>query len=383
MQRLIGTHSLSVLALLIVFPAFLSCTTGARLRGQAEQIESQNQDIHDRAERCAPKEIAVAESEVEFGLYELSQGDFVRAKKHIYRAEQYSKIADKASDKEACVPEDVSVEVDKTEAVEVEEGPRDQDGDGIVDEEDECPLDPEDFDGFEDEDGCPDEDNDDDGVVDEEDACPNVPEDEDGFRDDDGCPDKDNDGDGLLDINDQCPDKAEDFDGYEDEDGCPDRDNDDDGIYDVDDECPNEAEDYDGDVDEDGCPEERKRVKVTEERIELNEKVYFEYDKAEIQQKSYALLDEVAQVLQANPEIEIRVEGHTDSRGGDEYNLELSQERAQSVVEYLTDRGVDRSRMNAKGFGEKRPIESNSTEAGRAANRRVEIHITDRPDQQE
>jgi outer membrane protein OmpA-like peptidoglycan-associated protein len=378
MQRLIGIHTLSFLALGFVLMPVLSCTTGARLRGQAEEIKSQNEEIHDRAYRCAPKEIAVAESEVEFGLYELSQGDFVRAKQHIYRAEQYSKLADQASNKDACKPEDVSMEVDKTEAVEVEEGPRDQDGDGLIDENDECPLDPEDFDGFEDEDGCPDKDNDDDGLQDSEDACPNVAEDKDGYRDSDGCPDKDNDGDGILDINDQCSGEAEDFDGYQDQDGCPDRDNDDDGIADTLDQCPGEAEDYDGDKDDDGCPEERERVKVTKDRIELNEKVHFAYDSSDIQEKSYPLLDEVASVLQENPDIEVRVEGHTDSRGGEEYNLELSDKRAQSVVDYLTDKGLDRGRLQAKGFGEKRPIESNSTEAGRAANRRVEIHITDR-----
>lgn len=378
MQRLIAACSLMAFAGLIVATASTGCTTGARLRGQATEIQDQNEEIHDRAYRCAPKEIAVAESEVDFGLHELSQGNFVRARNHIYRAEQYSKLASEFSQKEACKAQDVSVEVEKTDAPDIEEGPNDKDGDGIVDEEDECPNDPEDFDGFEDEDGCPDNDNDEDGIADDEDACMNVPEDVDGYMDDDGCPDPDNDGDGILDMNDNCPDKAEDFDGYEDQDGCPDNDNDEDGIADTLDECPNEAEDYDGDEDDDGCPEERKRVEVKEDKIELGEKVHFAYDKAKIQQKSYPLLNEVAEVLKSNQNIQVRIEGHTDSQGGEEYNLDLSDRRAQSVVDYLVDQGVSRSRMTAKGFGESRPIESNATEAGRAANRRVEIHITDR-----
>ncbi|MFB6350381.1 MAG: OmpA family protein [Bradymonadaceae bacterium] len=378
MRRLFSAKFCWGIAAACLVSVTTGCTTGARLRGQAEEIEKQNKKIHDRAYRCAPKEIAVAESEVEYGLYELGQGDFVRAKKHIYRAERYSKLADKFSDHKSCVPEDVSMDVEKTEAVEVEEGPKDQDGDGLKDNEDECPLDPEDFEGFEDKDGCPDKDNDQDKRPDDNDVCPNVAEDVDSFEDDDGCPDKDNDSDGLADINDQCQSKPEDFDGFQDQDGCPDNDNDDDGIADTLDHCPGEAEDYDGDVDDDGCPEERKRVKVTKERIELNEKVHFAYDKAKIQQKSYPLLNEVAKVLKSNAEIKVRIEGHTDSRGGDEYNRKLSQQRAQSVVDYLTNQGIDQTRLNAKGFGEKRPIESNSTEAGRAANRRVEIHITER-----
>jgi hypothetical protein len=133
----------------------------------------------------------------------------------------------------------------------------DNDYDGIPDELDGAPLEPEDYDGWQDEDGVPDLDNDGDGIPDRWDICPNEPEDMDGHRDDDGCPDDfyDRDGDGIGDEVDGCPDQAEDMDGFEDEDGCPEDDNDLDGIADVDDRCPNEPEDYDGDDDEDGCPE--------------------------------------------------------------------------------------------------------------------------------
>jgi outer membrane protein OmpA-like peptidoglycan-associated protein len=132
---------------------------------------------------------------------------------------------------------------------------RDRDRDGIPDYKDECPDAPEDYDGFEDEDGCPDPDNDGDGIPDHLDKCPDLAEDFDGFEDHDGCPDPDNDGDGIPDDEDECPDEPEDFDGYLDRDGCPDPDNDNDGIPDHLDDCPNAAEDFDGFEDEDGCPD--------------------------------------------------------------------------------------------------------------------------------
>ena len=165
----------------------------------------------------------------------------------------------------------------------------DKDGDGIPDKYDLCPDDPEDIDGFEDQDGCPDPDNDKDGICDPwvlekgqgakyagvchgSDKCMNVPEDKDGFEDEDGCPDLDNDKDGIPDSKDKCPNDPEDMDGFQDNDGCPDPDNDNDGICDPwvaekglsakyasvckgSDKCPNEAEDKDGFEDQDGCPD--------------------------------------------------------------------------------------------------------------------------------
>ena len=134
----------------------------------------------------------------------------------------------------------------------------DRDGDGIKDDVDQCPDDPEDLDDFEDIDGCPDPDNDRDGIPDVDDECPLVPEDRDGIEDEDGCPEGDEgdrDGDGILDSVDQCPDDPEDIDQFEDEDGCPDPDNDGDGILDVDDLCPNDPEDIDQFEDQDGCPD--------------------------------------------------------------------------------------------------------------------------------
>lgn len=131
----------------------------------------------------------------------------------------------------------------------------DADNDGIGDELDGCPAEPEDVDGFNDEDGCPELDNDDDGIPDARDQCPDSAEDMDGDTDDDGCPDGDADGDGIHDGYDSCPNEPEDMDGDRDEDGCPDDDRDRDSIPDDVDQCPEEPEDTDGLGDEDGCPE--------------------------------------------------------------------------------------------------------------------------------
>lgn len=131
----------------------------------------------------------------------------------------------------------------------------DEDGDGISDEEDECPELSEDKDGFEDRDGCPDFDNDDDGVPDEEDKCPVEKEDEDEFQDDDGCAEPDNDGDGVPDGEDACRDEAGPAHGAKRGPGCPAKDADDDGVDDAADKCGDQPEDKDGFADDDGCPD--------------------------------------------------------------------------------------------------------------------------------
>ena len=216
----------------------------------------------------------------------------------------------------------------------------DNDKDGILDEDDKCPLNPEDKDEFEDEDGCPEgnkNDRDGDGLLDDVDQCPDDPEDFDKFQDEDGCPDPDNDQDGILDVDDLCPNDPEDKDGWEDEDGCPDPDNDKDRILDNDDRCPNEPETRNGFEDEDGCPD-RGRVILTGTKIEILDKVFFEYNKAIIKSESFPILDAVAATLEGNPDIQlIEVQGHTDERGNDAYTLDLSTKRAAAVKQYLID----------------------------------------------
>ncbi len=130
----------------------------------------------------------------------------------------------------------------------------DTDGDGVVDADDRCREQPEDPDGFEDEDGCPDPDNDSDGVPDTADRCPDEPEDADGFQDADGCPDEDNDADGVQDADDQCPDQAAGDHPMADREGCPTPDTDADGVLDPDDRCVDVAAGPRPDPTRAGCP---------------------------------------------------------------------------------------------------------------------------------
>jgi outer membrane protein OmpA-like peptidoglycan-associated protein len=201
----------------------------------------------------------------------------------------------------------------------------------------------------------------------------------DDFEDVDGCPDPDNDKDGILDADDKCPNEPEDKDGFEDEDGCPDPDNDKDGILDADDKCPNEPEDMDGYEDEDGCPDPTHKLAVVkQDQIVIMEQIFFETAKAKIKPISFPICDAVVAVIEKNPTIKIRIEGHTDSRGKAGYNRKLSDQRAKAVLKYLVDKGIDADRMTAEGFGPDKPIAPNETADGRAKNRRVEFHITER-----
>jgi outer membrane protein OmpA-like peptidoglycan-associated protein len=257
----------------------------------------------------------------------------------------------------------------------------DNDRDGIPDKDDKCPNDPEDKDGIEDQDGCPESDisdRDGDGIPDDKDKCPDDPEDKDGFEDEDGCPDPDNDKDGILDVDDLCPNDPEDKDGFEDKDGCPDKDNDKDRILDVDDKCPNEPETYNGKDDEDGCPD-KGRVVVTQGKIEILDKIYFETAKAIIKPISYPILDAIAATLKGYPQIElVEVQGHADERGPDDYNLRLTEDRSQAVKQYLIDKGIESERLRAKGYGETRPVDPQHNEAAWSKNRRVEFVIIKR-----
>jgi outer membrane protein OmpA-like peptidoglycan-associated protein len=245
-----------------------------------------------------------------------------------------------------------------------------------------CAYGPEDKDGFQDADNCADPDNDSDGLLDAADKCPNEPETKNGFEDEDGCPDvlpppPDTDGDGLVDPSDLCPQAAEDKDGFQDEDGCPDVDNDRDGVADADDKCPKEPETINGVKDEDGCPDKGKvKVLVEGEKIVILDKVFFANNKATILPTSFPLLRQVAQVIKANPQLElIRVEGHTDDKGEDGANLVLSRSRAEAVRDRLIMEGIDAGRLDAVGYGEAKPIASNKTNKGREQNRRVEFTI--------
>ena len=222
-----------------------------------------------------------------------------------------------------------------------------------------------------------------DGILGAADKCPGDAEDKDGFQDEDGCPDGDNDGDGIPDGKDKCPDKPEDRNGFQDDDGCPDadrKDSDNDGIPDARDRCPDKPEIYNGVADDDGCPDQSAGpVQIQHGKITVPP-VFFATNKDVILHLSFPVLQMVAVTLTSNSWVKkVRIEGHTDNRGDDKVNLELSQRRAESVMRFLIQNGVDASRLEAKGFGETRPVADNRAREGRARNRRVEFIIVNPP----
>src|SRR5690606_25862071 len=196
--------------------------------------------------------------------------------------------------------------------------PKDSDGDGFIDSYDKCP----DVQGIP-PDGCPSKDRDWDGILNDEDQCPDEP----GPRPD-GCPVQDRDRDTVPDDKDQCPDEP----GLP-TDGCPIRDSDGDGILDPDDLCPTEPETRNGFNDTDGCPDEVP--KEVEKFTGVIRGIYFDTGKATIQKRSYRVLDEAVEVLKKFPDIKLEISGHTDSTGKEDYNLKLSQQRAEAVKAYL------------------------------------------------
>ncbi|MBX3160973.1 MAG: OmpA family protein [Deltaproteobacteria bacterium] len=178
-------------------------------------------------------------------------------------------------------------------------------------------------------------------------------------------PDRDNDG--IRDDLDQCPDDPENYNGFEDDDGCPDDDRNA-SILDLDDPCR---------IDPAKCTRDRVIVKKTE--IVILQTIEFEFDSAKIRPISHRILDAVVQALRDNPDIQfVEVEGHTDERGDDAYNLGLSQRRAAAVVTYLRSHGIDADRLSSEGYGETRPVDLRHTEAAWAKNRRVEFRIRKR-----
>lgn len=240
----------------------------------------------------------------------------------------------------------------------------DTDGDGIQDKEDDCPTTP----GLAIYKGCPDTDGD--SIPDPQDTCPTVK----GPPELHGCPDTD--GDGIIDRNDSCPDVKGIIKFY----GCPDTD--DDGIIDRLDSCPNVK----GPASNKGCPvvemvEAKPTLKavLTKEEEEVIAKVFnnleFETGKSVIRQTSYASLNELVELLKRKPAFRLLIDGHTDNVGSAASNMKLSNNRANAVKLYLTERGIDASRITATGYGMTRPIASNKTVEGRQKNRRVEFTI--------
>jgi len=233
--------------------------------------------------------------------------------------------------------------------------PADRDGDGILDNVDECP----DQAGPASLNGCPDRDGD--NIADKNDNCPDVA----GLAKYKGCPIPDTDKDGINDEEDKCPTVP----GVARYQGCPVPDTDRDGVNDEEDKCPNEA----GPASNFGCPVIQQEII---EKVNVAAKnIFFATGSAKLLAKSFSSLNNVVTILQDNPSYRVDIEGHTDITGTAEKNHVLSHDRANSVKAYLTGKGIDESRITTQGFGPDKPIADNKTAAGKAKNRRVEMKL--------
>lgn len=262
-------------------------------------------------------------------------------------------------------------------------GPKDSDRDNVVDDRDQCPLEAGTLPN-----GCPVRDSDSDGITDSEDqcameaglaptGCPIRDADQDGVTDADdqcisekggvptGCPDGDQDG--FLDRADKCPAVP----GVA-PDGCL-QDVDGDGFLGADDHCPNEAEKKNGFEDNDGCPDELPQA--VKNFMGVIAGIEFDTGRAAIRPTSAIVLEKALSVLTEYPSLRIEIIGHTDNKGTRETNLDLSQQRAESVKEHLVARGIAPNRIQSKGAGPDVPLTTNDTQAGRQKNRRIEFRV--------
>jgi OOP family OmpA-OmpF porin len=265
----------------------------------------------------------------------------------------------------------------------VKDAPADSDRDGVIDEHDQCPLEAGTLPN-----GCPIRDSDSDGIMDPDDKCAM----EAGVAPT-GCPIRDADSDGVLDADDQCisekggaptgcPDS--DQDGFLDRaDQCPDvagvapngclADADGDGILGADDKCPDQPETNNGFEDADGCPDELPTA--VKEFMGVIAGIEFDNNQAVIRPSSSIVIDKAVAVLTEYPSVRVEITGHTDDRGTRDRNLELSRQRAEAVKQRLIEKGIDPSRIEAKGEGPDAPLTSNDTAAGRQKNRRIEFRV--------
>ncbi|MCA1981252.1 MAG: OmpA family protein, partial [Calditerrivibrio sp.] len=169
----------------------------------------------------------------------------------------------------------------------------------------------------------------------------------------------DSDKDGVYDYLDKCPGTPN---GVKvDKDGCP-LDSDKDGVFDGLDKCPGTPKG--SIVDKDGC------------ELSISLLIHFDTNKAVVKEEYYDEIEKVANFMKNHPDIKIEIAGHTDSRGDRNKNIELSQSRAEAVMEVLiTKFGIEKSKISAKGYGPDKPVDTNETEEGRSKNRRVEAVI--------
>lgn len=204
-------------------------------------------------------------------------------------------------------------------------------------------------------------DSDGDGMLDSADACPQVA----GLVRYKGCPAPDRDGDGIVDEDDRCPDVK----GIAEYKGCPMPDRDQDGIADDKDKCPGMA----GNAANSGCPE-IATLTIWLNRVAQN--IFFETGSTRLLPRSFSSLDSLANLLKNYPVLQLTIEGHTDNVGGVTYNQNLSEKRAGAVMAYLIQGGITASRLRVNGYGQQKPVADNTTNEGRAKNRRVELRLS-------
>jgi outer membrane protein OmpA-like peptidoglycan-associated protein len=282
-----------------------------------------------------------------------------------------------------------------------EEKPKDRDGDGVLDKDDQCP----DEKGLPSLAGCPDRDGD--GVADNKDQCPDTPAgahpdpnkpgcpltvvdtDKDGVPDSEdkcplvpagdhpdplkkGCPFHDVDNDGVPDDEDLCPDVPAGDHPDPNRAGCPLKDTDGDGISDDKDACPDRPGPADPDPKKNGCPQ----VTIKSGSTTVLQPVHFARNKDTILPSSFPMLQEIAKTLVSNQQIKrVSIEGHADDTGTHTWNQRLSEKRAASIMKFLIKAGVKKSRLESHGFGDTKPLSEDRSEEARAANRRVEFRI--------
>ena len=237
-------------------------------------------------------------------------------------------------------------------------GQTDRDKDGILDKDDLCPDTP----GLPEFQGCPDTDGD--GVPDKDDQCPDVA----GPVENNGCPWPDTDGDGVVDKDDQCPTVA----GPAENNGCPWPDTDGDGILDKDDACPTVP----GLAQYNGCP--KPQSAYAEEATVALQDILFNFNKSTLRPESKPKLDAAAEIIKSSNGGTFLITGHTDKKGSEAYNLNLSRRRAASVVAALESRGVGANQLKSKGVGEAEAVvDEKASDAERLKDRKVVVSAVD------
>jgi len=257
----------------------------------------------------------------------------------------------------------------------------DDDLDGILNDVDQCPTIAQGSHPDPDRRGCPAADTDNDGVYDHDDQCVSVPQGDHPDPNRVGCPDRDDDEDGVFNATDRCPSEPAGAIPDATRPGCPASDRDHDTVIDIVDHCPDDFGAPSSDPLRNGCP---GRVRVQDGQIVILDPVFFATNRDVIQPRSFPVLAAVADALHASPRIRrVVIEGHTDDRNTDEFNLDLSQRRANNVMSWLVQHGIEAERLIAQGFGEAiqlRPIaglRGRPLEDARGMNRRVMFRITD------